>query len=106
VRSNAASLHAQGCRYRPDFYVLRTINASSRKTTKETFFASQMQYQHRLHYPKIGDFLVDEKYIFEIGGKNKSFKQIQDMKNSFIAADDIEVGFGAKIPLWLFGFLY
>ena len=53
-----------------------------------------------------GDFLVDEKYIFEIGGKNKSFKQIKDMDNSFVVADDIEIGFGNKIPLWLFGFLY
>jgi predicted AAA+ superfamily ATPase len=75
-------------------------------TIRETFFASQMQYQHQLHYPKIGDFLVDEKFLFEIGGKNKSFIQIKDIKNSFVVADDIEVGFGAKIPLWLFGFLY
>lgn len=47
-----------------------------------------------------GDFLVDEKYIFEIGGKNKGFE------NSFVAADDIEIGFRHKLPLWLFGFLY
>jgi hypothetical protein len=50
--------------------------------------------------------LVDEKYLFEIGGKNKSFKQIKDTDNSFVVADDIEIGFGDKIPLWLFGFLY
>ncbi|WP_457743861.1 hypothetical protein [Sulfurimonas sp.] len=62
--------------------------------------------KHKLLYPKKGDFLVDELYIFEIGGKNKSFKQIKDMPNSFVIADDIEVGFGSKIPLWLFGFLY
>jgi len=49
---------------------------------------------------------IDEKYIVEIGGKNKSFKQIKDIPNSFVVADDIEVGFGNKIPLWLFGFLY
>jgi hypothetical protein len=55
---------------------------------------------------KKGDFLVDGTYTFEVGGKNKSFKQIKDMKNSFVASDDIEIGFGAKIPLWLFGFLY
>jgi hypothetical protein len=44
--------------------------------------------------------------LFEVGGKNKGFKQIKDMSNSFVVADDIEVGSGAKIPLWLFGFLY
>jgi len=42
----------------------------------------------------------------EIGGKNKSYKQIKDVEHSYVVADDIEVGFGNKIPLWLFGFLY
>jgi hypothetical protein len=45
-------------------------------------------------------------YTFEVGGKNKGFKQIVDVENSFVVADDIESGFGNKIPLWLFGFLY
>jgi hypothetical protein len=49
---------------------------------------------------------VDEKYIVEIGGKNKKFEQIKDISDSFVVADDIEVGFGNKIPLYLFGFLY
>ena len=57
-------------------------------------------------YPKVGDFLVNDKYTFEIGGKNKGFEQIKDIENSFIVADDILVGFGNKTPLWLFGFLY
>ena len=50
--------------------------------------------------------LVDEKYLFEIGGKNKTFKQIADLPDSYVIADDIEAGLGNKIPLWLFGFLY
>jgi len=75
-------------------------------TRRETFFANQLSQQYRLHIPKKGDFLVEEKYLFEIGGKNKSFKQIADISNSFVAADDIKVGSGNKIPLWLFGFLY
>ena len=54
---------------------------------------------------KAGDFIVGE-FVFEIGGAKKGFEQIKDMPNSFIAADDIEVGVGNKIPLWLFGFLY
>jgi len=53
-----------------------------------------------------GDFTVKSAYTFEIGGKSKTFDQIKDIGNSFIAADDIETGFGNKIPLWLFGFLY
>jgi len=75
-------------------------------TIRETFFANTINQGYEILHTKIGDFLVDEKYIFEIGGKNKSFKQIKDIKNSYIVADDIEIGFGAKIPLWLFGFLY
>jgi len=75
-------------------------------TRRETFFANQLSQQYRLHIPKKGDFLVEEKYLFEIGGKNKSFKQIADISNSFVVADDIEVGSENKIPLWLFGFLY
>ena len=53
-----------------------------------------------------GDFYLEEQYTLEVGGKNKGFKQIKDVPNSFVVADDIEIGFGAKIPLWLFGFLY
>jgi predicted AAA+ superfamily ATPase len=89
-------------------------------TIRETFFVNQISTKHKLHTSKQGDFLVDETYTFEVGGANKSFKrpskattpqgkargQIKDVKNSFVVADDIEVGLKAKIPLWLFGFLY
>jgi len=75
-------------------------------TVRETFFLNIVSSKHDVTYPKKGDFLVDDKYLFEIGGKNKGFKQIKDIENSFVVADDIEVGFGAKIPLYLFGFLY
>jgi predicted AAA+ superfamily ATPase len=75
-------------------------------TIRETFFANQLKQNHKLNISKQGDFLIDNKYIFEIGGKNKSFKQIKDIKNSFVVADDIKIGNGNKIPLWMFGFLY
>ena len=75
-------------------------------TAREVFFASMLRVHHSIEIPKKGDFLVDEKCLFEIGGKNKSFKQIKDIPNSYVVADDIEVGSGNKIPLWLFGFLY
>ena len=75
-------------------------------TIREEFFLNMLSLNHKLLYPKKGDFLVDEKYIFEIGGKDKSFKQIKDIPNSFVVADDIEVGFMNKIPLWIFGLLY
>ena len=73
---------------------------------RETFFVSMLYRRHRINYVERGDFLLDEKYTFDTGGKNKGFEQIKDLPDSYIAADDIEVGFGKKIPLWLFGFLY
>ena len=75
-------------------------------TLRETFFFQHINLNNTTHYSEKGDFLVDNKYIFEIGGKNKSFNQIKDIPDSYIAADNIEYGYGNKIPLWLFGFLY
>jgi len=75
-------------------------------TIRETYFANQLALLYDISVSSYGDFIVDDKYTFEIGGKNKNFNQIKDIPNSFIAADNIESGFGNKIPLWLFGFLY
>ena len=74
--------------------------------TRETFFANQVGYQNELSYHEKTDFLVNNLYAFEIGGKDKSKKQIVGIENSFIVADGIEYGYQNKIPLWLFGFLY
>jgi hypothetical protein len=74
-------------------------------TIREVFFSS-IFHEERLHSSKSGDFLIDEKYIIEVGGENKTYKQIKDIPNSFIATDDVEIGSDNKIPLWLFGFLY
>jgi len=57
-------------------------------------------------FSKDGDFLVDNKYVFEIGGKGKTRKQIAGMKNAFVVQDNTEVGYKNMIPLWIFGFLY
>jgi hypothetical protein len=73
---------------------------------RETFFANQVGFRHNLLYTEKGDFFVDEKYTFEIGGKGNTKHQIEGIENAFIAADEIEFGFNQKIPLWLFGFLY
>ena len=77
-----------------------------RGTLRESFFASQVQVNHSLYYVDRGDFLVDETYTFEIGGKRKEFYQIEGIDDAYVAADGIETGFKNKIPLWLFGFLY
>jgi predicted AAA+ superfamily ATPase len=86
-------------------FVLSSILANM-GNIRETFFANQVGYQHQVSYHEKTDFLVNQKYAFEIGGKEKSNKQISGIENAFIAADDIEYGHQNKIPLWLFGFLY
>ena len=74
---------------------------------RETFMLNQLRAAgHEVTYPQQGDFLVDGRHLFEVGGKGKGFGQIRDLPDSYVAADDIETGFGNKIPLWLFGFLY
>lgn len=60
----------------------------------------------KIYAAKEGDFNLDKTYLFEVGGRGKGFSQIADKPNSFVLADDIETGFGSKIPLWLLGFLY
>lgn len=75
-------------------------------TLREVFVTSMLSQNHTVRSAFKGDLLVDEKYILEIGGKNKKYKQIKDLPHSYIVADDIEIGSGNKIPMWLFGFLY
>jgi predicted AAA+ superfamily ATPase len=75
-------------------------------TIRETFFLNQVRYVLPVKYPKTGDFYVDNKYLVEVGGKNKGKNQLKDIAYSFVAKDDIETGYANVIPLWLFGFLY
>jgi len=86
-------------------YAFSTNNANI-GNIRETFFVNQLSYKHLVEYTKQGDFRVDWMYTFEIGGPQKTKKQIKDLENAFIASDDIEYGYQNKIPLWLFGFLY
>ncbi len=85
---------------------LLSIAESNIGTIRETFFLNATAQTHNVTYPQKGDFLIDNNYLFEIGGRNKGFTQIKDIPNSFLACDDLEIGYGNKIPLWLFGFLY
>lgn len=86
-------------------YALGTKNVDT-GTLRETFFANQVKYLHRLTMSDQSDFLIDDKYTIEVGGKEKGYRQLAGLDNAFIAADDIEYGHEHKIPLWMFGFLY
>jgi hypothetical protein len=73
---------------------------------RETFFFNQLNVKYKINASEYSDFLVADKYTFEIGEKNKPGKQITNVKNSFVVKDNIEIGSDNIIPLWLFGFLY
>ena len=76
-------------------------------TVRETFFLNQLRCAgHKVSYPPQGDFLVDGRHLFEVGGRGKGFMQIKDVPDSYVVNDGVETGIGNKIPLWLFGFLY
>lgn len=76
-------------------------------TQRESFFLNQLRGGgHEVVYPPQGGFMVDGKFLFDVGGPGKGFRQIRDQPDSFVVNDGEESGFGNKIPLWLFGFLY
>lgn len=75
-------------------------------TVRESYVASMLSAWGKVHAAKEGDFFLDRTYLFEVGGKGKGFSQIADKPYSYVIADDIETGFGNKIPMWLIGFLY
>lgn len=88
--------------------LMRALRASSDVgTERETLLLNQLRAAgHILTYPAHGDFCVDDTVLLEVGGSGKGFGQIADLPKSYVVQDDVEVGFGNKIPLWLFGFLY
>ena len=90
----------------PNLVNTLTDNQSNQGTLRETFFLNQLQVLHAINETDKSDFLVDHKYTFEIGGKNKTRKQIMGIENAYVVADNIEYAQQNKIPLWLFGFLY
>lgn len=111
-------LHTQahGISYlrKPDKIYLQNPNLSyaigsgkpDKGNLRETFFLGQSRVKHRVTTPSAGDFLVDDRYVFEVGGQHKTNAQIKGMPQAYIAADGIKGGGGNRIPLWLFGFLY
>lgn len=87
--------------------LLHALSSSPNEgAVRETFFLNAVRQGHEVLYPDRGDFKVDGRWLFEIGGPGKGFGQIADIPNSFVVTDETEVGFGNKLPLWIFGLLY
>lgn len=107
---------------KPEKLLLQNTNLSFALTStadvgslREAFFVNQIKnalaeknrfLDESIYVSKQGDFLVDDTYTFEVGGKSKGFKQIKDLSQSYVASDEIDIGYKNKIPLWLVGFLY
>ena len=92
--------------HHPNLMYAITKNTVQDGTVRESFFFNQVANVYKVTASPHADFLVNEKYTFEIGGKNKTRKQLKTVFDGYIAADNLEVGSGKTIPLWLFGFLY
>lgn len=76
-------------------------------TARECFAINALSESHEVEYGKTqGDFKVDGLYTLEVGGRGKDFSQIAGMENSYVFADDLDMPDGAKLPLWMLGFLY
>lgn len=75
-------------------------------TLRETFFLNQLDNCHEVLLPPTGDFFIDRQYLFEVGGRSKTFEQIKDIPDSYLAVDGTEIGHHNRIPLWMFGLLY
>ncbi|MCQ2202196.1 MAG: AAA family ATPase [Bacteroidales bacterium] len=78
---------------------------TDRGNVRETFFMNQVRVKYDVMTSSVSDFRID-KYTFEVGGRNKSRKQISSIDNAYIVKDDLEVGYQNVLPLWLFGLLY
>ena len=81
-------------------------NEVNKGNLRETFFLQSLPMRYKTSLPDRGDILVNDRYIFELGGRNKTQLQIKGLDSAYIVQDDIEIGAMNTIPLWLFGFQY
>ena len=88
-----------------NIYALDT-NKPNIGNLRETFFFNQLKATGEVTSANKADFTFNGQYTFEVGGKNKGHEQITGLKDAYLALDNLEYGFGNKIPLWLFGILY
>jgi predicted AAA+ superfamily ATPase len=88
------------------YHALAGGNTPGSGAMRETFFLNMLRVNHDVTVPARGNFLVDDVLTFEVGGRTKDSRQIKNIDNIWLALDDIEIGHGNRIPLWLFGYLY
>ena len=72
---------------------------------RKTFFMNQARVMNDVTSSSISDFEINGK-TFEIGGRKKGQKHIENAEEGYIVKDDIESGYANVIPLWAFGLNY
>jgi len=90
----------------PNYIYTLVPDMVNKGSLRETFLVNQLRYKHKVEYTEPGDIIVNRNQTIEVGGKQKTRRQIANVQAAWIASDEIEFGSGNKIPLWLFGFLY
>lgn len=83
-----------------------TILGAFPTTYGHPYLPATSSLHHSVEYTERGDFRIDRRVTVEVGGANKSHQQIAGIEEAYVAADDIEIGYGQKVPLWMFGLLY
>ena len=73
--------------------------------SRETIFLCWTKHLYDTLESPISDFEIAGK-TFEVGGRKKGKKQIQDATEGYVVKDNIEYVFDNQVPLWMFGFLY
>lgn len=91
--------------HHPNLHYALAYHLPETGSLRESFFVNQVGVHHPVQYAAQGDYHIEDR-LFEIGGRSKTKKQIKDLENAFVVADDLEIGTKQTIPLWLFGFLY
>lgn len=87
-------------------YALATVGEANIGSVRESFFCSQLRVKGEVQLDRNGDFRINRELIFEVGGRNKTFDQIANLPNSYLAVDDMETASANRIPLYMFGLLY
>lgn len=91
--------------HHPNLFFALSSQRADMGSIRESFFVNQVSAVKPVGYAEEGDFTVG-KYTFEVGGKRKKKRQIEGVQDAYLVADDIEIGHGNKVPLWMFGFFY
>lgn len=72
---------------------------------RETFFLNQVRVKNPVISSSISDFQIGRR-TFEVGGKSKGKKQIEQAEEGYVVKDQIEFSAGNILPLWWFGLNY